>query len=171
MARFATFEDALAVVAAHERLSASTLGEALGVSAQAAGSLLRLLQQDGHVGPDEGDGWHHVGGRGRKRWEQQSFSSTPETRIAQLEGEVARLRAALFDAETARSVADAVSAKAPKTRPISVTRRRLKRLLARELHPDQQGRSDAEREVYGEIFKRSWPRLEMIIAGRDPDDA
>lgn len=173
MARFTAYEDALAVVAAGEQLSVDSLVQALGVSDLAAEDLLRRLERDGYIGPDDGRGWHHPAqSSGRRRWQQPTFAPSPEARIAQLEVEVARLRHALFDAESARDLAKAVSEKAlgGKARPMSVTRRRLKRLLARELHPDQQGRTDAEKAIYGEIFKRSWPRLEAMIAGRDPDD-
>lgn len=173
MARFATYEDALAVVAGVERLSVDSLAQALGVSDLAADDMLRRLEQDGYIGPDNGLGWHHpIQPSGRRRWQQPAFAPSPEARIAQLEVEVARLRHALYDAESARDIAKSVSEKhgGAKTRPMSVTRRRLKRLLARELHPDQQGRTEAEKAIYGEIFKRSWPRLEAMIAGRDPDE-
>jgi hypothetical protein len=173
MARFTTYEDAVALVAAVERLSVDSLAEALGVSDLAAEDLLRRLERDGHIGPSDGHGWHQPAQpSGRRRWQQPAFAPSPEARIAQLEMEVARLRHALSDAESARDLARSASdsTAAKKTRTMSVTRRRLKRLLARELHPDHQGRSDAEKAIYEDIFKRSWPRLEAVIAGRDPDE-
>lgn len=173
MARFSLYQDALAVVEAAERVSVDSLAQALGVSDLAADDMLRRLEQDGHIGPDDGRGWHRPAQpSGRRRWQQPAFAPSPESRIAQLEVEVARLRHALFDAEAARDLAKSASEKAGagKTRTMSVTRRRLKRMLARELHPDHQGQSEAEKAVYSDIFKRSWPRLEAVIAGRDPDE-
>jgi hypothetical protein len=39
---------------------------------------------------------------------------------------------------------------------------RLKRLIAREFHPDQGAATGIEKQIRAEIFKTVWPRIEDI---------
>jgi hypothetical protein len=44
----------------------------------------------------------------------------------------------------------------------------LRRLLARELHPDKAKSSSEEAALRTELFKRLWPQIDLIVKGQSP---
>lgn len=60
MARFASFDEAVAVVQENDRVSVASLARALGVSSAAAFGLLARLLDEGHIEGAGEDGWHRV---------------------------------------------------------------------------------------------------------------
>ncbi len=175
MARFATFDDALAIIQDNDRVSAVSLARALGASVQGAESLLERLRVEGHVDRAGDDGWHQViGTQARRRWDRNGSSSgTPSGRIAVLEAENAELRHKLRETEE-RLAHRAADPSASRPQPaqsqqedeIAQTRRRLRHLLARALHPDRAEGNVLERNLHTDLFKRLWPEIEAAIGGK-----
>lgn len=174
MARFASFDDALAVIQDSERVSVASLARALGASTQGAASLLERLRDEGHVDSAGDDGWYPViGTQARRRWDRNGSSNgTPSGRIAMLEAENADLRHKLR--ETEERLARRSTAPSPRPQPtqtqqeedMAQTRRRLRHLLARALHPDRAEGNVLERKLHTDLFKRLWPEIEAAISGK-----
>jgi len=178
MARFANFEEAVAVVQENDRVCAASLARALGASSAAASSLLERLQDEGHVEGAGEDGWHRViGTQARRRWDRNASSvGTPTGRIAVLEAENAELRHKLREVEERLALRNGPnSSRAPATPEqqeddMAQTRRRLRHLLARALHPDRAEGNVLERNLHTDLFKRLWPEIEAAISGKPAPD-
>jgi hypothetical protein len=156
--------DAVAFARGRARLRLGELADGLAVDAETADVFLSCLQAEGVVGPRALSGWWPV---------LPAPEPAPATlAVAALETAVERLQRAV---EAARRSAEAAQRRAlvaerrvtelesrPRTTPAGDERlTTLKRLLARELHPDQPG-SPAERSLREALFKRLWPKLEAL---------
>ncbi|MBR0657147.1 hypothetical protein [Plastoroseomonas arctica] len=176
MARFANFDEAVAIVQENDRVSAASLARALGATSAAAASLLDRLHDEGHIEGVGEDGWHRViGTQARRRWDRNGSSvGTPSGRIAMLEAENAELRHKLREVEDRlahRGSTNATGQHAPSQAPetedeMAQTRRRLRHLLARALHPDRAEGNVLERNLHTDLFKRLWPEIEAAISGK-----
>ncbi|MDB5314441.1 MAG: hypothetical protein JWO24_285 [Rhodospirillales bacterium] len=180
MARFASFDEAVAVVQENDRVSVASLARALGVSSAAAFGLLARLLDEGHIEGAGEDGWHRVITiQARRRWDKNGSSSgTPSGRIAVLESENADLRHKLREVEERLTQRSSAPAAAPRMRATAAqqedemahTRRRLRHLLARALHPDRAEGNVMERNIHTDLFKRLWPEIEAAISGKPSPD-
>ncbi|MFC7538654.1 hypothetical protein ACFQU2_03265 [Siccirubricoccus deserti] len=157
--------DAVAFARGRARVRLGELAEVLAVDAETADAFLSCLQAEGVIGPRTLSGWWPV--------LPAPEPAAPATlAVAALEAAVERLQRAV---EAARQRAEAAQRRALvaerrvtelESRPRTLTAgderlTTLKRLLARELHPDQPG-SPAERSLREALFKRLWPKLEAL---------
>jgi hypothetical protein len=167
MPRFLRYEDALPWVRGQARLTAEGMARGLDATPAAAASFLRRLEAEGVVGPAEPDGAHPVLGERRRRWAEAAPASTD--RSADPWAEVARWQAAAEAAVRRAAAAEARLAElaAPRERIAA-----LRRLLARELHPDTAAPLGdlAQQAVYAEVFKRVWPRIERVLDGAPEEE-
>ena len=164
MPRFLRYEDALPWVRGQARLTVDGMARGLDATPAAAASFLRRLEAEGVVGPAGPDGAHPVLGERRRRWAEAAPAPTdPQAEIARLRGEVeaAMRRAAAAEARLAERAAP--------SRRIAA----LRRLLARELHPDTAAPlgDPAQQAAYAEVFKRVWPRIERVLDGEPEAEA
>ena len=163
MPRFLRYEDALPWVRGQARLTAEGMARGLDATPAAAASFLRRLEAEGVVGPAGPDGTHPVLGERRRRWaEAAPAAADPWAEVAQLraEAEAAARQAAAAEARLAELAA-------PRERLAA-----LRRLLARELHPDTAAPLGdlAQQAAYAEVFKRVWPRIERVLDGASEED-
>ncbi|WP_431267974.1 hypothetical protein [Dankookia sp. P2] len=164
MPRFLRYEDALPWVRGQVRLTLEGMARGLDATPAAAASFLRRLEAEGVVGPAGPDGAHPVLGERRRRWaEAAPAAADPWAEIARLriEAEAAARRAAAAEARLAA---------------LAVPREQiaaLRRLLARELHPDTAAPlgDPAQQAAFEEVFKRVWPRIERVLDGAPEEDA
>ncbi|RAI59359.1 hypothetical protein [Roseicella frigidaeris] len=159
MARFLHYEEALAWAQGQASLTLEGMMRGLDASAAAAASFLRRMEADGLIGPAESDGTHPVLGSRRRR-----AASQPDREEAAAARLRAELQAALHRAERAEARLAALAA--PRAQLGS-----LRRLLARELHPDAAAPTGdaALHAAYTAIFKTLWPRIETLLAGEPAD--
>jgi hypothetical protein len=162
--RLPRYLDAVAFARGRARLRLGELAAGLALDAETADVFLSCMQAEGVVGARGLSGWWPV-------------LPTPEPAatalaVAALDAAVERLQRA---AEAARQGAEAAQRRAllaerrvaelesrPRTTLAGDERlTALKRLLARELHPDQPG-TQAERGLREALFKRLWPKLEAL---------
>ncbi|NOG72876.1 hypothetical protein [Roseicella sp. DB1501] len=155
MARFLQYEDALAWMQGRTSLTFEGMRRGLDASPTATASFLRRMEADGLIGPAGPDGAHPVLGS-RRRASLHAAQDEPAI-AARLRAE---LQAALQRAERAEARLAALTA--PQARLGT-----LRRLLARELHPDTAALAEdpARQAAYAEIFKTLWPRIEAVLAG------
>jgi len=160
MPRFLRYEDALPWVRTQARLTPEGLARGLDATPAAAASFLRRMESEGVVGPAGPDGAHAVLGERRRRWAEAAPASTdPAAELARLQAELqaATRRAAAAEARLADHAAarDRIAL--------------LRRLLARELHPDTAApvEEPALQGAYAEVFKRLWPRIERVLDGAE----
>jgi hypothetical protein len=171
LARFVTFEDAQGFARGQARLTARMLIEVLGANPVAAESFLRRLEDEGLIGPAEPNGEHRVldGRTTRRSWSGAAGAagSNRGTRLAELEAEIARLRLQAGESAEwrqralnaeARLAAGAASGGGHSGRIAA-----LRRMLAKELHPDAALVEGPDRAVHAEIFKTLWPRIEALL--------
>lgn len=163
MPRFVRYEDALASIEGRTRLRCSDLERALDAAPAAAEHFLRRMEAEGVVGPPDADGSYPVLGARRRRWGGPPPIGNP---IQSTPDELDRLRqerdAAVQRAAAAEERLAAALARPPRHAV-------LRRMLARELHPDAAPAADAaERRAQEDIFKRVWPRIERIL--EDPEE-
>lgn len=166
MARFARYEDALALTERVDLLDATVLMRALDVGEAAAAAFLRRLQEDGVIEPLDGRPGYRVR-RGRRRsWSEvraEAHAAPPPggqgeserlqalaRRVQELEFELAGWRRRALEAESALARA---------TPRIDLLRRRLAKLL----HPDGAGGDLAQLSAREELFKSLWPRIEAAL--------
>ncbi len=162
MPRFLRYEDALPWVRTQARLTPEGLARGLDASPATAASFLRRMEAEGVVGPAGPDGAHPVLGERRRRWaEAIPVAIDPSAELARLQAELqaATRRAAAAEAR----LADHAAAR----ERVAL----LRRLLARELHPDTAAPVDqpALQGAYAELFKRVWPRIERILDGAEAE--
>ncbi|MFC7473080.1 hypothetical protein ACFQS7_01850 [Dankookia sp. GCM10030260] len=163
MPRFLRYEDALPWVRGQARLTAEGMVRGLDATPTAAASFLRRLEAEGVVGPAGADGAHPVLGERRRRWaEPAPAAADPWAECARLraEAEAATRRAAAAEAQLA-------AATAPRERIAA-----LRRLLARELHPDTAAPAGdpARQAAHAEVFARVWPRIERVLDGEAEEE-
>lgn len=172
MARFVNFEEARHFALRQDRLTAGMLMQGLGATATVAGTLLQRLEREGIVGPVDPQGTHRVLGSTAPR---RSWSPAPAgaagTRgtVADLEAELARLRPLAEAAEAWRQRALEAEAQlglaSASSGDVQARVAALRRMLARELHPDAAPRHGVDRASHAEIFKTLWPRIEAVLRG------
>jgi hypothetical protein len=156
--------DAVAFARGRARLRLGELAAGLALEAETADVFLSCMQAEGVVGARELGGWWPV---------LPVPGPAPATlALAALDAALDRLQQA---AEATRRGAEAAQRRAlvaerrvaelenrPRATPAGDERlTMLKRLLARELHPDQPG-TPAERGLREALFKRLWPKLEAL---------
>ena len=166
MPRFLRYEDALPWVRGQARLTVEGMARGLDATPAAAASFLRRMETEGVVGPVGSDGIYPVLGERRRRWSGAvpEPASHPADRVIDPWAEVARLQAeATIAARRAEAAEARVAEQAPARERIAV----LRRLLARELHPDTAAPvgDPALQSAYAEVFKRVWPRIERVLDG------
>ncbi|MDO9709129.1 hypothetical protein [Paracraurococcus lichenis] len=172
MPRFLRYEDALAWARGRARLSAEDLVRGLDATPAAAQSFLRRMEAEGVIGPAGPDGVHLAIGERRRRWsaEPHPVADRPlaDRPLADPWAEVARLRA---EAEAAARRAAAAEAQLAGEGPTRARIATLRRMLARELHPDTAAPAadPALQAAYAEVFKRVWPRIERVLDG-EPEE-
>ncbi|MCO6419082.1 hypothetical protein JYK14_23400 [Siccirubricoccus sp. KC 17139] len=168
------YAEALVFLAGRERVRLAELARGLGIGPEVADVFLSCLLAEGRIGPRGLDGWWPV------REAAAEMPARPEA--APAPGALARLEAALRQLE-AVAMAVGIRARAAEARAALAERRlaalqrqaraapegearfqALKRLLARELHPDQPAAPEEQRWREA-LFKRLWPRLEVLERG------
>jgi len=168
MPRFVRYEDALAYARSQARLNAAALVAGLDASPHAAEVLIRQLEAAGVIGPAGPDGLHPAQQERQRRWQGMGSGGHGGGGPGdpQLAAEVARLRA---EAATATRRAAQVEAQLAATIAAEARIAALRRVLARELHPDIAAPTGdaALQAAYAEVFKRVWPRIEQALAGLD----
>jgi hypothetical protein len=162
--RLPRYLDAVDFARGRARLRLCELAAGLALDAETADVFLSCMQAEGVVGAREMSGW----------WPVLPAPEPVATAlaVAALDAAVERLQRAT---EAARQGAEAAQRRAllaerrvaelesrPRTTLAGDERlTTLKRLLARELHPDQPG-TQAERGLREALFKRLWPKLEAL---------
>jgi hypothetical protein len=160
--------DAVAFARSRARLRLGDLAAGLALDAETADVFLSCMQAEGVVGAREMSGWWPV----LPAPEPTPANLATTLALAALEAAVEHLQRA---AEAARRGAEAAQRRAlVAERRVTELEGRpratlagderlttLKRLLARELHPDQPG-TPAERGLREALFKRLWPKLEAL---------
>jgi hypothetical protein len=165
MPRFLRYEDALPWVKGQARLTPEGLVRSLDATPTAAASFLRRMEAEGLIGPAGADGAHVVLGERRRRWTE------PAPAAADPLAELTRLRAELESATRRATLAEGrLAAQAAQVAPrdrIAL----LRRMLARELHPDTAAPvgEPVLQAACAEVFKRVWPRIERVLDGAEEE--
>lgn len=182
MSNIASYEDAVSAVRRRQRVRPFELAEDLGLDWATSKRYLNRMEHDGIVGPMSDLGWRDVlpertrqHGRGGRDGPDEAFDGAASRgpgragldRIAELEAQVARLKEAGKTIIQQREEWKARALAAEKlgsggSAPGGDAGRyaALKRILARELHPDYAPGDGIERVVREAIFKKVWPQVE-----------
>jgi hypothetical protein len=156
--------DAVAFARGRARLRLGDLAAGMALDAETADVFLSCMQAEGVVGAREMSGWWPVLPAPEPEPTTQAVVAL-EAAMDRLELAAAAVRLGAETAQRRALLAERrVTELESRPRPTAAGDERLttlKRLLARELHPDQPG-SPAERGLREALFKRLWPKLEAL---------
>ncbi|MBV8590710.1 MAG: hypothetical protein JO212_11765 [Acetobacteraceae bacterium] len=164
MSRTVTYEAAVQHVMGLRRVKHFDLARQLGIHLTAALKLLQRMQQEGIVGPMDLHGWRLVLIKpdpfyGSLLEEVRRSRELAARAVAEASLWKRRALAAQSDSKPRASPPPAASSGASDDRI-----NKIRRLLAKELHPDACDSGGPEARVRAELFKKIWPKLESVGA-------